>query len=206
MMKILSVNVGKSVPFEHTTPRVTGIFKEPQSQPVHIGTYGLENDAICDTAHHGGLDQAVYLYGQPDYDFWSNELGRMIAPGTFGENLTVVNMESADFHIGDRFVIGTLIMEITSPRIPCRTFAARMEDKYFVKKFHDANRPGLYCRVLAEGPVSAGDTMMHIPFEGEKVLATELCFSWKSPNIDAETRRRFLSTPVHWKVREQVLA
>ena len=201
MLKILSVNVGKAEPFEHTTPKVTGIFKKPQTGPVHIGAYGLNDDAICDLDHHGGLDQAVYLYGQPDYDFWSRELGRELEPGTFGENLTMANLESARINLGDRFMLGSLVMEVNSPRIPCRTFAARMDDKYFAKKFLAANRPGIYCRVLSEGPVTAGDVLTHVPFEGEKVSVIEMNETWNDKNLDPETVRRLLATPVHWKFR-----
>ena len=110
MLKILSVNIGEAEPFEHTTPKVTGIFKKPQTGPVHIGPLGLQGDAICDLKHHGGLDQAVYLYGQPDYDFWSQELGRKIGPGIFGENLTIANLESASINLGDHFTLGPLVM------------------------------------------------------------------------------------------------
>lgn len=202
-MIVTSVNVGKAVAFEQTTPGITGIFKEPQLGPVHVGTLGLEDDAICDTAHHGGPDQAVYLYGVEDYSFWTNEIGRLLLPGTFGENLTIVGLESAKINIGDRFVLGSLIMEVTSPRIPCRTFAARMEDKYFVKKFLDAGRPGIYCRVLSAGPVQAGDALSFVPFEGEQVSVIELNTAWKSMDLEPSDMQRFLATPVHFKLRQK---
>ena len=98
------VNVGEPVPFEHTGPKVTGIFKSRKRARARQPT-GLAGDAICDRAHHGGRDQAVYLYGQPDYEFWSAELGRALPPGTFGENLTVADLCSADVCIGDRFLL-----------------------------------------------------------------------------------------------------
>jgi MOSC domain-containing protein YiiM len=203
MLKILSVNVGKAEPFEHTAPKFTGIFKKPQTGPVHIGAYGLAGDAICDLKHHGGLDQAVYLYGQPDYDFWSRELGRKLKPGTFGENLTIANLESASVNLGDRFTLGPLVLEVNSPRIPCRTFAARMDDKFFAKKFLAANRPGIYCRVLAEGPVQAGDALTLVPFGGEQVSMIEMNENWNRKDLEPEEVRRFLATPVHWKFRQE---
>ncbi len=203
MYKILSVNVGKAMPFEHTTPKVTGIFKKPQAGPVHVGLFGLEGDAICDLKHHGGLDQAVYLYGQPDYDFWSAEIGRVLEPGTFGENLTIANLESAKINLGDRFMLGNLLMEVNSPRIPCRTFAARMDDKYFAKKFLAANRPGIYCRVLHEGPVRVGDVLTYAPFEGEQVSIIEMNENWNRKDLEPAEVRRFLATPIHHKFREE---
>ncbi len=203
MLKILSVNLGEAEPFEHTTPKVTGIFKKPQAGRIHIGALGLEGDAICDLAHHGGLDQAVYLYGQPDYDFWSAEIGRALAPGTFGENLTIANMESAKINLGDRFILGSLVMEVNSPRIPCRTFAARMDDKYFPKKFLAANRPGIYCRVLAEGPVQEGDVLTLVPFEGEQISVIEMNETWNRKDLEPHEVQRFLATPIHHKFREE---
>jgi MOSC domain-containing protein YiiM len=201
MMKILSVNIGNPVKKEWTKSGSTGIYKQPVEGAVQVGKLGLERDAICDLKHHGGEDQAVYLYGQPDYDFWSQELGRALAPGTFGENLTVEGLESVKICIGDRFVNGSLIMEVNSPRIPCNTFAQRMGDKLFPKKFLAANRPGIYCRVLSEGKVQAGDQLDYVPFGGVKVLAVEMNLTWNNPNVDQHTKDRFLSTPIHWKSR-----
>ncbi len=203
MFKVLSVNVGMPVPFEHTGPKVTGIFKRPQSAPVWISATGLEGDAICDVEHHGGADQAVYVYGQPDYDHWSSDIGKVLEPGTFGENLTLASFESAAINIGDHLVCGSLVLEATSPRIPCRTFAARMEDKFFVKKFLAANRPGVYCRVIAEGSVQSGDEFTYIPFTGERIPVVELNDKWNRSDLQPGEMRRFLATPIHEKSRRQ---
>jgi MOSC domain-containing protein YiiM len=200
-MKILSVNIGSPVKKGWAKSGSTGIFKEPVGTAVPVGTLGLAGDAICDLKHHGGEDQAVYLYGQPDYDYWSRELGQKMEPGTFGENLTVEELESAKICIGDRFLSGSLVMEVTSPRIPCNTFAQRMGDKTFPKKFLAANRPGIYCRVLSEGQVRAGDELEYMPFDGVKVLAIEMNLTWNNPNVDRVTKERFLATPIHWKSR-----
>lgn len=141
---IASVNIGKprTVPGKRYK---SGIFKEPSLLPAKIGVYGLEGDAVLDTAHHGGLDQAVYCYCQADYDWWTEQLGEAIGPGTFGENLTLSGIANADVHIGDRFHGREVLLEVTSPRIPCNTLAARMGDPGFVKRFHAANRSGFYC-------------------------------------------------------------
>jgi len=200
-MEILSVNIGKPVPFEHTTPGVTGIFKTPVSAPVQVTAKGLAGDAIIDTAHHGGRDQAVYVYFAEDYDWWSDELGRKLDPGTFGENLTIAGMSSQTSQIGDRFSIGDLQLEVTSPRIPCRTFAARMEDKFFVKRFLAADRPGVYCRVLSEGVIEAGARVGFTRFVGDIVLVTEMCHTWNRSDLDDATIARYLATPIHEKER-----
>ena len=102
---------------------------------------GLESDTICDTENHGGVDQAVYVYGVPDYDWWAEALAKPLQPGTFGENLTVSDLESAGLQVGDRLEVGTVVLEVTSPRVPCVTLAARMEDPTFVKRFRAGGAP-----------------------------------------------------------------
>src|SRR5262245_33926778 len=126
-MNLISVNLGQ----ERTLQRkdrveVTGIFKFPTQEVVRVTNLGLEGDVIVSKKHHGGPDQAIYVYGGADYEWWSKELEREIAPGTFGENLTVSNLESAQFNIGDTLHVGEVVLQVTAPRIPCKTFATRM--------------------------------------------------------------------------------
>ncbi|MDR3474891.1 MAG: MOSC domain-containing protein [Devosia sp.] len=193
-MHILSVNLGRPEHIPgHAAP--TGILKRPVEGPVAVGPLGLATDAIMDTKNHGGLDQAVYIYGQPDYDFWSAELGREMPPGLFGENLTIAGLESQKILIGDRFEIGEALFEVTLPRIPCRTFAARMGDSHWVKRFFAVNRPGVYVRVLQPGPVEAGMTARRIPFGGEPVPLIELMHDYKRPS--PERMRWLLKAPIH---------
>jgi MOSC domain-containing protein YiiM len=111
-MKLVSVNIGSSQPLEignHVSK--TGIFKTPVSNSVHVGTLGLESDVVQNTKHHGGVDQAVYVYGTGDYAWWNEQLQVDLEPGTFGENLTISNLESANYRIGDRLQIGTVLLE-----------------------------------------------------------------------------------------------
>lgn len=155
-MEVLSVCVG--------VPRAvrsksgwSGIHKRPVGGPVWVGRLGLAGDHILDTEHHGGVDQAVYLYTEPDYAWWAQALGRALEPGTFGENLLVSGLESAGVPIGQQVRVGAALLEIASARVPCVTLAERMDDPSFVKRFREARRPGLYARVLQEGEVRAGD-------------------------------------------------
>lgn len=90
----------------------------PQSRPVGIGRLGLLDDHIGDTRHHGGADQAAYLYSAEDYDWWAEQLGTALEPGTLGENLTLSSFGREAVHIGDRYRIGRVVLEVTSPRIP----------------------------------------------------------------------------------------
>lgn len=159
-MKLISVNTGKARMIDDGRSAFqTGIFKEPVPGPVQVTAEGLVGDSICDAKHHGGVDQAVYVYGSADYDWWAAELGRTLAPGTFGENLTIDGLASAALSIGDRICVGSAVLQVTAPRAPCRTLAARMGDPAFVKRFRQAERPGFYCRVLQEGWVQAGDAV-----------------------------------------------
>ncbi len=193
-LQILSVNIGRP---EHVEGHaaLTGICKHPVSGAITIGPLGVEGDAVMDTKNHGGLDQAVYLYGQPDYDFIAAETGREMSPGLFGENLTLAGLESQSIDIGDRFEVGELLFEVTSPRIPCATFAARMRDPKWVKIFFAINRPGVYVRVLRGGVIEAGMAVNHLPFTGPRVPLLELMYDYKNP---APERMRYLmQAPIH---------
>ncbi len=203
-MQVVSVNVGKVQPILHGKPSgKTGIYKMPSTEPVLVTPLGLEGDAIVDTANHGGLDQAVYVFTQPDYTWWSEHIGRPLAPGTFGENLTISDLESATLRIGDRLRVGAILLEITSPRIPCVTIAARMEDPQFVKKFRYAEKPGVYCRVIETGHVAAHDPVELLPFEGPAVTVLELFRAFYKKRLTEDELRRFLAVPIHYKERAQ---
>ena len=195
-MKLISINVGE----ERTLQRKdhveqTGIFKIPTDMPVQV-TLGLEGDVIISKKHHGGPDQAVYVYGMADYEWWSKELGREFAPGTFGDNLTISELESAQFNIGDYLHIGEVTLQITAPRIPCGTFAARMDDQQWVKKFRAAERPGLYCRVIKEGVLKTGDAITVEKYTGETISILQMFRDYYEKDKSEETIRRHLNAPI----------
>lgn len=202
-MQLLSVNVGKPEPIERGRKiATTGIFKRPAVAPVRVTKLGLVGDAVIEKRHHGGPDQAVYVYGEADYAWWSRELGRPLEPGTFGDNLTFGGLESAPVRIGDRFHVGdTVVLEVTAPRIPCSTLAARMGDDQFVKRFRDAERPGLYCRVIAEGEVAAGMAVRHVPTSEDRVTALEVFRSYFDKGASEALVRRILDAPVAVRAR-----
>lgn len=202
MAQLLSVNRGKpeAIPAKSA---LTGIYKRPLSGPVAIDVQGIKDDAILDRRHHGGVDQAIYVYFADDYQWWATELGQRIEPGTFGENLTIAGIEGRMVAVGDRFAIGPVLLEVTSHRTPCMVFAARMGDPKFVKRFHHANRPGAYCRVLAQGEIEAGMTVAITPYQGERVTVSELMALDGVREIDPAFMRRALTTPVHYKTRAE---
>lgn len=203
LLEIVSVNIGRSERIDGHKA-LTGINKRPVKGPVPIGPLGLLGDAVLDLVHHGGPDQAVYLYGLPDYAFFARELGRALPPGLFGENLTIAGLESARIHVGDRFAVGDALLEASAPRNPCSTFAARMGDPRWVKRFHAAQRPGVYARVLSPGTIAAGMAMIHLPFAGTKVPITELTVDYKKPSRDR--MRYLLEAPIHRDLVEQYAA
>ena len=138
----------------------TGIFKEPVPSAELTGD-GVVGDAVVNTEHHGGPDQAVYVYSSADYQWWEAELGRHLAPGIFGENLTLTDFGDREVMIGDRWQIGEVLLETTAPRIPCATFASKMGEADWIKRFRAARRPGFYARVLHGGTLRPGDPVFH---------------------------------------------
>src|SRR5688500_4568777 len=114
-MNLISVNIGqKRTQQRKNFIETTGIYKLPVQEPVEIKFLGIEQDVICDKKSHGGPDQAIYVYGGADYGWWSRELSKEISPGTFGENLTISNVESAQLNVGDFIHIGNIILQVTA--------------------------------------------------------------------------------------------
>ena len=202
-MRLLSINIGQMTPMPGVKKTgQTGIFKTPAAGPVRVTSLGLEGDAIADVRHHGGPDQAVYVYGAPDYDWWAAELGQPLAPGTFGENLTVDGLESARLSVGDRLYLAEVVLEVTSPRIPCATLAARMGDPTFVKRFRQAERPGVYCRVIRAGLAAAGEAVRLEPHPGPTITMLEMFRDYYDNAWDEAKLRRHLAAPIAIRARE----
>ena len=159
---VLSVNVGIARSIASKSG-MSGIDKRPTTAPVAIdvpveGGSGLDGDTVCDTKNHGGVDQAVYAYAREDLDVWQTDLGRVIPSGTFGENLTIVGLDITDARIGERWRVGSdCVLQVTCPRVPCRTFAVWLNRQGWVKAFAARAIPGAYLRVINPGRVAAGD-------------------------------------------------
>jgi len=179
---------------------ITGIFKRPVAGPVAIGLLGLESDAVVNRKHHGGPDQAVYLYRQEDYDWWTAELGTRVEPGAFGENLTVAGLAEPGAVIGSRMDFGAVVLEVTAPRIPCNTLAARMGDPGFAKRFMAAERPGLYCRVIRPGILKTGAPFTVAPYTGDQVSTLDI-FRARYRRLGEAELRRFLAAPIDARTR-----
>lgn len=168
MSRVLSVNLARPMPNPAKTTTVTGIDKVPTDAGVLVRApgpmrggagSGLSDDVIGNQKLHGGDDQAVYAYAREDLDRWQTTLDRPLANGNFGENLTTCGVDVTGAVIGERWRIGTggLLLEVTSPRTPCRTFASFLGVRGWMGTFTRAAVPGAYLRVLQPGTVQAGD-------------------------------------------------
>jgi len=204
-MQLISINIGKERQQQRKDHvETTGIYKMPVNEPVAIKSLGIEGDAICDTKNHGGPDQALYIYGGADYAWWEQEIGKELAPGTFGENLTISELESAQFNVGDYIHVGAVTLQVTAPRIPCGTFATRMDDPQWVKKFRAAERPGLYVRVVKEGVIKAGDPVTVEKYTGETISIVQMYREYYVKDRSEQSLRQHLNAPIDIRSRRDL--
>jgi len=157
----------------------TAIDKRPRSGAVSVGADALAGDIIADEVNHGGRDQAVYAYAQEEADRWAAELGPVVGPGWFGENLTVAGIAVTDAVIGERWCIGgdrpdATVLEVTLPRTPCATFGRWAQEPHWVKRFTERGDVGAYLRVMSAGTVCAGDQVRVLSRPGHGVSVREL--------------------------------
>ncbi len=202
-MHIVSINAASRQNLvTRKKPKPTGIFKQPLSGPVRISARGIHTDFIADAKVHGGLDQALYLYSEADYQWWAEALGREMLPGTFGENLTLSAFPEQPLQVGDRLTINDVVLEITAPRVPCSKLAAKMGDGSFGKKFVAAVRPGAYARVLQPGTITAGDAVAWQPTAASSVTLNDIFIEWHKKNWSRELFRKALDTPISMIYRD----
>lgn len=161
-----SVNVG--MPVDHAWAGKLGrtaIEKHAVSGPVQVDALGLDGDQVADTKHHGGVHQAVYAFAREDLDAWQSRLGMELSDGQFGENLTTTGIDVNAALIGERWRIGSALLEVADVRIPCNVFKGWMgrrglDEKGWVKRFTAEGRPGPYLRVIEPGSITAGDAIV----------------------------------------------
>ena len=203
-MRIASVNTGREESIaQGNRTFTTGIRKRSARGPVRIGPLLVDGDTICDTERHGGADQVVYAYSLDDYAWWSERLGRELGPGTFGDNLTIDGLPS-DMNVGDRLLIGDVLLEATAPRIPCSTLAAQMQDSGFGRTFRQAERPGIYFRVLNEGEVTAGDAVTVVENPAPIVSIIDLYRLAYERHPSRDQLERYLEAPLAERVRANI--
>ena len=187
---MISVNTGRGKDADWAGKQGrTAIEKRPVPGRVEVGMLGLGGDEQVDKPAHGGPEQAVYAYAREDLDWWVEQLGRELADGTFGENITTAGLDVTGALIGEIWELGTARVQVTAPRIPCVVFAGWMDERNWVKRFADARRPGAYLRVLREGAVGAGDRIEVLSRPAERVTIAESMTAYYG---DAGLMRRLL--------------
>ncbi|MEP6598492.1 MAG: MOSC domain-containing protein [Actinomycetota bacterium] len=208
MAQLLSVNIAHVLQggWKPDVGR-TGIDKRPVGARVRLADDQVEGDTVADVRHHGGYDQAVYAYAREDALWWARELARDVPPGSFGENLSTCELEVTGAVIGERWSIGSAVLEVSCPRIPCRTLAGFWNIPDMIKRFTSVGRPGAYLRILTEGDVGAGDVVdvVHRPahgvtigetfraLTGDRTLAHRLLEAPELPEEAHRSARRWLA-------------
>jgi MOSC domain-containing protein YiiM len=169
-MLIDSLNIGlpKKETFYGKTIH-TGIGKRPVSGSLHLKKLGFDGDGVADLKYHGGQDKAVCVYSLDHYPYWEKLLGTKLIPPAFGENLSVSHLKEDDVCLGDTFQIGTAVVQISQPRQPCKTLAALYGRNDLVKLVVNSGYTGFYLRVLKEGIVEAGNTLVLIEKEYHQI-------------------------------------
>lgn len=173
--RLLSLNIGRAVPapYGNEPSGRTAIDKRPVAGSVAVGLLGVDGDEQVH-AQHGGIDKAAYCYAREDAQWWEGELGRSLSPGAFGENLTTEGLDVSGGVIGERWRIGTVVFEVSEPRIPCKVFAGFWDVPDLVRRFVARGRPGAYLRVVTAGQLNAGEPIEVIERPGHGVTLAEV--------------------------------
>jgi MOSC domain-containing protein YiiM len=175
-MKIISLNVGLPRTILWGDREVTtGIFKQPVEGPLALRQFNLDGDGQADLKNHGGRGKAIYAYPSEHYEFWAAELaGIEWRWGMFGENLTTEGLCEEDAHIGDEFRVGTAVLTVSQPRMPCYKLGLRLGRDDIVKRFLESGRSGIYFSVLEEGVVASGDAIVRIHVEENGITVADI--------------------------------
>jgi MOSC domain-containing protein YiiM len=179
--RVLSINITSVVHQGEWTGSEgrTGIDKRSVAGSIEFKNNGVVGDRVIDTNVHGGYDQAVYAYAQEDAQWWEKEIGEEITAGRFGENLTTEGIDVNAALVGEQWKIGSVILEVSQPRIPCRVFAGFWKRATLIKDFTQAGRPGAYLRIIQEGTAQAGDAI-EVIFKPDHSVSIRDLFSAKS--------------------------
>jgi MOSC domain-containing protein YiiM len=200
---IVSLNVGtpKEVPVRAGTV-LTSIFKAPVEGRRAVRRHNIAGDEQADLTVHGGAFKAVYCYPEEHYSFWSAQLpATEFIPGMFGENLTTTGLLEEEVYIGDRFRIGSAVLQVTQPRMPCYKLGIRFNRADMVKRFWQAGRPGIYFSILEEGDVAAGDSIQRVVSDPGGITVADVVALYAGTKTDAKLLQRALNAPLHggWK-------
>ena len=202
--QLVSVNVGlpRDVPWKNLEVS-TGIFKEPVAGRIAVRKLNLDGDRQADLSAHGGPNKAVYAYPSEHYPFWKKELARDdLSWAGFGENLTTEGLSEETLCIGDRLRIGSALLVVTQPRIPCFKLAIRIGRDDILKRFLASGRSGFYFAVMEEGDLAAGDQIQIEHRDPEKVSVADInrLFTARDDGRLAQRAIRVDALPESWRV------
>ncbi len=190
---VQSVNVGGIREFSYEgRPAVSAIWKSPVNGRVAAKGVNLDGDDQADRSVHGGTDKAVYAYAAEDTSWWESQLGRQLEYGQFGENLTTRGINITGALVGERWAIGSVVLEVSEPRMPCWRLGVRMEDRRFLRDFVEAGRPGTYLRIITEGDLGAGDEIQIVERPAHDLTIGDIFRIFMRDRGEAE---RFLEVP-----------
>lgn len=182
--RLVAVNVGRPRTIEWQGRKVrTAIWKEPVEGPVAVRGVNVEGDDQADRRVHGGTHKAVYAYGSEDYRWYTDRIGMELGPGTFGDNLTVEGFDLRQAVVGERWRVGTCLLEVSEPRMPCFKLGLRMGTPDFVDLFGVVGRFGTYLRIVGEGEVTAGDAVELVSRPESTVTVAELAASRHTDDV-----------------------
>lgn len=205
-MQVVSVNVGQ--PREVETPRgivLTSIFKSPVSGRVAVRNHNLEGDRQADLRVHGGPNKAIYAYSSEHYSYWTKQLPDAdLSFGKFGENLTIAGLTEEQAHIGDRYRIGTCVLRVTQPRMPCFKLALRFERADMIKLFWKSGLSGMYFAIAKEGELGAEDHIELVEKHPAQVAVADVVKVYKRETTDPELYARVLQAPIAGRWKEEI--
>jgi MOSC domain-containing protein YiiM len=205
-MNILSVNVGQ--PREvHLQGGVvlTSIFKTPVEGRLAVRKHNIEGDRQTDLRVHGGPNKAVYAYPSEHYPYWKTELpDAQLAWGAFGENLTLSGLTEIDAQIGDKYQVGSSVLEVTQPRMPCFKLNLRFQRSDMVKRFWRSGHSGIYFAIREEGELAAGDELHLVHRQTDSISIADVVRLYKRETHDEELYDRALRAPLRGSWKEEI--
>jgi len=196
-MKVVSTNIGDPVAVEWKGQTIeTGIYKYPVDYPIFLGAEDVLNDNVINRRYHGGIDKACYLYSADHYPFWQEKYPDVkLEWGMFGENLTVAGLDESAIRIGNTYQIGTAVVQVTQPRQPCFKLGIRFRDQKVVEDFWSLSYPGIYIRVLENGFVRAGDSLILLESNPDSLTVAETFSLFRSENVDVNLISKAIAEP-----------
>jgi MOSC domain-containing protein YiiM len=203
-VKVVSLNVGKPRLTVYKGATInTGIFKKPVSGRIAVRTLNLEGDRQADLSVHGGPYKAVYAYPSEHYGYWRRELPEMDLPWSmFGENFTTEGLGENELHVGDRFRVGSAMLMVRQPRMPCYKLAAKFRRDDIVERFLLSGRSGFYLSVEQEGEVGVGDSLELVSRNDDGITIAEMNLLFVREKCNRDLLQKALATkalPETWR-------